>query len=60
MRRLIFVVVLLLFGIQCYAQEPNQYTLFVGEFENRTDIINPILDLLENLEPDNLFLAVHL
>jgi len=46
MRHLIIVSVLLLFIIPCDAQESGEYTLFVGEFENKTGIVNPLLALL--------------
>lgn len=48
MRRLIFVGIILLFGVSCYAQEPEVHTLFIGEFENRADIENPLLDYLND------------
>ena len=37
------IFVWMLPGISGYAQGSEEYTLFVGEFENRTDIVNPLL-----------------
>ena len=46
MKCLITIIMLLIFSILCYGQETGGYTLFFGEFENKTDIVNPLLDLL--------------
>jgi tetratricopeptide (TPR) repeat protein len=48
MKRLMVIGVLLLFGVICYAQEPEVHTLFIGEFENRADIENPLLNYLND------------
>ena len=46
---LIFVwMLLMLLGTSAYAQGSEKYTLFVGEFENRTGIINPLLDYVSD------------
>lgn len=39
---------LLMISVSCYAQGSGEYTLFVGEFENRTDIVNPLLSYLSD------------
>jgi len=45
MKQLIFIAVLLIIGISCYAQESQEsYTLLMLEFENRTGLENPLLD----------------
>ncbi len=44
MKICLFVLMLLSFvSISAYTQAPEKYTLFVGDFENRTDIVNPLL-----------------
>jgi len=40
--------ILLLLGISCYVQGAEEYTLFVGDFENKSDVINPMLSLLSD------------
>jgi hypothetical protein len=48
MKHLMFILILLIVSISCYAQESQEYTLFVGEFENRTDSANPLLTYLND------------
>ena len=43
MRRLMLIVMLLVFSVHCYAQEQAEYTLLMGEFEDRTGVANPLL-----------------
>jgi len=40
------VSILLLFSFSFYAQGAGEYTLFVGEFENKSDVVNPMLSYL--------------
>jgi tetratricopeptide (TPR) repeat protein len=42
------IIMLLLSGVTCYAQETEVHTLFIGEFENRADIENPLLSYLND------------
>ncbi len=48
MKRLILIGIMLLFSVTCYAQEPEIHTLFIGEFENRADVDNPLLSYLND------------
>jgi len=42
------ISMLLILSIFCHAQEAGEYRLFVGEFENRAGIVNPLLDFLSD------------
>ncbi len=42
------VSILLLFSFSFYAQGAGEYTLFVGEFENKSDVVNPLLSYLSD------------
>jgi len=48
MKHLMFITMLLIISIACYAQESQEYTLFVGDFENKAGIENPILTHLSS------------
>lgn len=48
MKRLILIGVLLLLGISCYVQGAEEYTLFVGDFENKSGVVNPMLSYLND------------
>gem|GEM_PF-2017235 len=41
-------MLLLILGMSAYAQGAEEYTLFVGEFENRTGLVNPLLDFVSD------------
>jgi len=49
MKQLILIVMLLIISISCYAQESQEsYTLLMLEFENRTGIENPLLEMFND------------
>ena len=41
-------VLLFAIGTLCYAQESAEYTLLVGEFENKSEVANPLLSFLDD------------
>jgi len=49
MKQLILIGMLLMTGISCYAQESQEsYTLLMLEFENRTGLENPLLEMFND------------
>jgi len=55
MKNLVIITFLLFFGVPCYAQEADNYTLLVGEFEFKSDTSNPLLSDLTDVLTRRLF-----